>query len=214
MKQNSMGPERSDGFGMIEVLIALFVFAVGMLGMAGLQIISKQNNFESSQRVIATNLAYDILERMRSNPAMLLEYAGDASTSKGPLGDGSLGGAAAPPSPNCAATNCDPFQLSQYDLWEWEAMIDGASEVATADGSNRGGLVLPSADIPAGVTDRSGVYSVAIVWRGKSKLTNPAGDGTAVWQCGEGTARYDGDMGEADVHRRIVVVTTYITTNG
>ena len=58
-------PQR--GFSLVEVMVALFVLSIAMLGIAGLQITSKRANFEAVQRTTATLLAQEFLERIRSN---------------------------------------------------------------------------------------------------------------------------------------------------
>ena len=58
---------RQNGFSLIEILIALIVFSVGLLTVAGLQTISKQANFESLQRTAASQIAHGLLEDMRIN---------------------------------------------------------------------------------------------------------------------------------------------------
>lgn len=60
-------PARQRGVGMLEVLITFFVLAIGLMGLAGLQIKSLQFNQAAYQRSQATVAAYDILERMRLN---------------------------------------------------------------------------------------------------------------------------------------------------
>jgi len=202
------------GFTMLEVMITLVVFAIGMLGMAGMQVIAKKNNFEAAQRTAATALAYDIIERMRANPTQLQEFAGDASTPPGALGGASRGTSA--PTPNCASTSCSAYQLSQYDLWEWEQALDGASEVS--NGNSAGGLALPTAclstTVASGATNRSGLYAVAIAWRSAAKVNNPTyAASTDPEACGAGSGKYNDEDGGADTHRRVLVVRTYITTN-
>lgn len=202
------------GFTMLEIMITLVVFAIGMLGMAGMQIIAKKNNFEAAQRTAATSLAYDIIERMRANPTQLVEYAGDSTTPPAALGGASLGSSA--PTPNCASASCTPFQLSQYDLWEWEQGLDGAAELS--NGESAGGLSLPTAcistTVASGATDRSGLYAVAIVWRGASRVADPyqGVNATAPESCGRGSGKYNDEDGNVDVHRRVLVVRTYIST--
>jgi type IV pilus assembly protein PilV len=56
-----------SGFSMLEVLIALFVLALGLLGLLSLQMTSLKNNHSAQMRTTATVLAYDILDRIRLN---------------------------------------------------------------------------------------------------------------------------------------------------
>lgn len=51
----------------MEVLIALLILAVGLLGVAALQTIALKTNHSAYQRTQATFLAYDMLDRMRAN---------------------------------------------------------------------------------------------------------------------------------------------------
>ena len=55
------------GFTLLEVLIAVLVLAIGLLGLAGLQATSLRVNQSASMRSQATNLAYDIADRIRAN---------------------------------------------------------------------------------------------------------------------------------------------------
>ena len=54
------------GFTLLEVLIALVVLAVGMLGIAALQARGMQYNTDAYARTQATILAYDMIDRMRT----------------------------------------------------------------------------------------------------------------------------------------------------
>ena len=56
-----------NGVGLIDVMVAILIFSIGMLAIAALQTISKQSNYEALQRTNASTLAYDLLERMRMN---------------------------------------------------------------------------------------------------------------------------------------------------
>ncbi len=60
-------PARSRGFSLLEVLIALLVLAFGLLGFALLQTMNVRFVQSSNYRTQATNLAYDLLDQMRSN---------------------------------------------------------------------------------------------------------------------------------------------------
>lgn len=55
------------GIALIEVLVTALVLAVGIMGMAGLQMKSVQFNQASYLRSQANVLAYDVMERMRLN---------------------------------------------------------------------------------------------------------------------------------------------------
>jgi type IV pilus assembly protein PilV len=58
---------RSRGFSLIEVLITILIFAIGLLGMAALQAVSMRSNQSANFRTQATALAYMIIDRMRAN---------------------------------------------------------------------------------------------------------------------------------------------------
>jgi type IV pilus assembly protein PilV len=58
---------RQRGVALLEVLIAFFVLAIGLMGLAALQMKSVQFNQAAYQRSQATVAAYDILDRMRLN---------------------------------------------------------------------------------------------------------------------------------------------------
>lgn len=57
-----------QGFTLLEVLIALLILSIGLLGLAALQTTSLRANQMASMRTTATQLAYDISDRMRANP--------------------------------------------------------------------------------------------------------------------------------------------------
>ncbi len=55
------------GVGLIEVLVAILVLAVGVLGAAALQMNALKFNQTASVRSQATFFAYEIIDRMRAN---------------------------------------------------------------------------------------------------------------------------------------------------
>ncbi len=57
-----------EGATLIEVLIAIVVLSIGLLGLAGLQATSVQSNHSAYQRSQATLLGYDLADRMRAQP--------------------------------------------------------------------------------------------------------------------------------------------------
>jgi type IV pilus assembly protein PilV len=66
---------KARGFTLIEVLIALIVMSVGMLGIAGLYVHSLQAGRTSMFRHHAVTLAGDVADRIRANPRAGAVYA-------------------------------------------------------------------------------------------------------------------------------------------
>jgi type IV pilus assembly protein PilV len=63
---------RSRGFSLIEVLITILIFAIGLLGLAALQAVSMRSNQSANFRTQATALAYMMIDRMRANGEAVL----------------------------------------------------------------------------------------------------------------------------------------------
>lgn len=59
--------KQNHGFTLLEVMVAVFVLAIGLLGMAHLQITSLKHNQSAEFRTQAALLAADMLDRMRAN---------------------------------------------------------------------------------------------------------------------------------------------------
>ena len=66
------------GFTLLEVLIALLVLSLGLLGLAALQAATVDFNHQAYLRSQATSLAYDMADRMRANREAALNGAYDA----------------------------------------------------------------------------------------------------------------------------------------
>jgi len=75
--------KNQSGFTLLEVLIALLVFSIGLLGLAGLQLTGLKNNHSAQQRTEATVHAYDILDKMRLNRAVAKAGGYDISLAAG-----------------------------------------------------------------------------------------------------------------------------------
>jgi type IV pilus assembly protein PilV len=74
-------PIKQSGFTLLEILVAMLVLAIGLLGLAGLMASSMRNNLSASHRTQATWMAYDIIDRMRANRTSAL--AGTYATALG-----------------------------------------------------------------------------------------------------------------------------------
>ena len=71
---NNNRKPRQSGFSLVEVLIALVIMSVGMLGIAGLYVQSLQAGRTSMFRHHAVTLASDVADRIRANPLAGIAY--------------------------------------------------------------------------------------------------------------------------------------------
>jgi len=65
---------RSGGFTLLEVLIALVILSIGLLGIAGLQSVGLRGSHSAYLTSQASLLAYDMADRVRANPAARTTY--------------------------------------------------------------------------------------------------------------------------------------------
>lgn len=61
------GRRSQRGASLLEILIAVLILAIGMLGIAALQAVSLRNTQGSSDRTNATIQAYSMLDMLRAN---------------------------------------------------------------------------------------------------------------------------------------------------
>ncbi|ESS74046.1 type IV pilus modification protein PilV [Methyloglobulus morosus KoM1] len=106
-----------QGFTLIEVLIAMLVLALGLLGLAALQATTLKNNQNSYYRSQATQFAYDIADRIRANEVEALKgaaskYFMDINAAQQKTGCNST-------------TGCSSALMAENDLYEWESIITG-----------------------------------------------------------------------------------------
>ncbi len=126
------------GASLIEVLIALVIFAVGLLGFAALQLNALQSSGDSSQRTQATWIVQELAERVRANPeAALASYASAPNCSNLPAQRcadyyNPISGA------KVNATDCTAAQMAAYDRWEAQCPYSGNSTY-TANATAREG---------------------------------------------------------------------------
>lgn len=115
-----------EGFSLIEVLVALFVLSIGLLGLAALQTTAFKFNHQSYERTQAIIQAYDILDRIRANPAG--KNAGLYNTVSS--------GYVFPSYQNCMALTCTTTQMAEFDISEWNTtnaslLAEGAGQITT-----------------------------------------------------------------------------------
>ena len=101
------------GFTLLEVLIAMLILSIGLLGLASLQTNGLRSNQMASMRTTSTQLAYDIADRMRANPGGVdaQNYVITAAASDPTI----------PTGENCESITCTTSQMATYDLAQWRA---------------------------------------------------------------------------------------------
>ncbi|SFV35524.1 MULTISPECIES: type IV pilus modification protein PilV [unclassified Pseudoxanthomonas] len=67
MSLRSAPPRSQRGAGLIEVLVAVLVMGIGLLGVAAMQATALRNNQSALERTQATIQTYSILDAMRAN---------------------------------------------------------------------------------------------------------------------------------------------------
>lgn len=148
---------RATGFSLLEVLISLVVLSVGLLGMAGLMSTTVKSNDSAYMTSQANALAYNIIDRMRTNASGL--QAGDYSV---PMPAAPSTATREPAS--CTGTSCSTSDLATYDIDQWQ--YDLAHKLPQGRGS-----VAPTAS--------SGVYAITIKVLWNDERANRALNGTA-----------------------------------
>lgn len=112
---------RSFGFSLVEVLVALVVLSVGMLGIAALYVESLRSTRTALIRSQAVILAADMGERIRAN-----RDAGAAYT-KAVDSEGTFNGAC-----NQGGAGCTPAQMAAHDIAIWYDMLDSRAGTPTS----------------------------------------------------------------------------------
>lgn len=165
----------------IEVLVAVIILVTGILGAVAMQASAKKGSFDAMQRSVASALAQDIVERMRSNnPAALGGYAG---TDYGDTLDSI-------PAKRCntLAGLCTPGEMVINDRYEWEMSLMGA-DVVNED-NNVAGLT----GVRGCISQVLNSVTVVISWEGRTKISDAAKD----------------SCGSAGSKRRQVIVKAFI----
>ncbi len=151
------------GFSMIELLVAVLVMGVGVLGVTALQMLSLQNNRSALLRAEAVQLAYDMMDRIRANPQGAVP---------GGAYDGLDVGDNPPGAADCVANNCSQAQMISFDQAVWKCSLGGFVEDAMCIDFRDGG-VLPAATLQPGLpngdgsidVDAAGIVTIVVRWQ-------------------------------------------------
>ncbi len=131
---------RQRGFTLLEVLVAILVLSIGLLGLAMLQVESLKYNTDAYYRTQATMLAYEIIDRMRANSAAA--KAGSYVASAAPSTTETCG--------NTTSGCADTTALANYDLGVWYSRL---------------GAVLPADSTSSSIAQAGNTHTVIIRWK-------------------------------------------------
>ncbi len=134
------------GFTLIEILVAVVILSIGLLGVASLQVQGLRNNQSAYLRSQATLLAYDMADRMRTNSAEAIAGSYDAFDSLGSV----------PSDPGCISdlAGCNAANQADTDLFEWARRLNGTEESA---------ILLPDAQGRI-VRGAGNLFTIEIIW--------------------------------------------------
>ena len=114
------------GFTLLEVLVALLVLSIGLLGLAALQTLSLKFNHQSYGRTQAVIRASDMLDRIRANP--LGKKAGAY--------DFVAAGSIPAISTDCTTAVCSSTELATWDINKWNTdnanLLNGTGAITTS----------------------------------------------------------------------------------
>jgi len=138
---------KQHGITMVEVLIAMLIMAVGLLGMASLQVRAVSDTANASFRSTGIFYANDMADRIRANPAG--EQAGLYNTHTG----GSEKTAC------LTVAGCDSSDMAAHDKWEWTTNLQAAMPGGV-------GTIAKNGDI----------YTVTVEWNARVQAEDDAGN--------------------------------------
>jgi type IV pilus assembly protein PilV len=172
---------RQYGTTLIEVLVAMLILLIALLGLAGLQTQVQQSEVESYQRAQALILLQDMVGRINANRKAAGCYAVTTDTTSGTpyFGTNSTIG-----TPTCAIGTTEQKAIAVTDMEDWNNLLLGAAEVTT--GSNTGAMIGARGCVSYDAA--ADLYTVAVAWQGLSKTFAP-GQNCGKGQYGDETLR-------------------------
>lgn len=174
-----------SGISLIEVLVALVILSVGLLGLVGLQARLNVLQVESYQRAQAMTLLNDMAARIALNrDAAVSPTTGTNYNTDSPLGEGMT----------CPS---DVSTRRNDDIAQWCLALQGASELS---GTTKVGAMVGARGCVEVFNAANREYRVTVVWQGLTPISAPPDE----IDCGAGL--YGGDDGPCagDVCRRFV----------
>lgn len=135
------GRRWQSGVGMVEILVAVLILSIGVLGFAGMQLKALKGTGNTFYRSQATVLAEDIVSRIAVNPGQVATYATLASWTGAPVGENAEPSwwNACSTSSSGTTTSCTQAALAAWDIKQsaWKAahlLPNGRAQVAQCTG--------------------------------------------------------------------------------
>jgi type IV pilus assembly protein PilV len=113
------------GFSLIEVLVALIVVSVGLLGIAKMQAIAYSSTGVASNRSLASIQAASLASSMHADRAYWASAGAATTTTVNGLAVASTDGAlsAGTDCTSLGALPCSPSQIAAYDMKSWAVAL-------------------------------------------------------------------------------------------
>jgi type IV pilus assembly protein PilV len=134
-----------SGSSLIEVLVAMLILAIGLIGFAGLQAQALRMNYETLQRTRASALAEELFDRMRSNRYLAVTTDEYERAFNDPITAVSV---------KCDEATCTPSQMAIWDLNDW--LTNSVREVMGDD------IDANISRDPNGKTSEASLYAISI----------------------------------------------------
>ena len=171
------------GFTILEVLIALVITLLGLLGIAALQSQLQVGELESYQRSQALLLLSDINDRINTQRSTAPCFAFTTNTTTGSPYIGTAGANSLAMPASCAASTTTYNALAVTTLTYLNNLLLGAAE--SKGGANVGAMIGARAcvhyDSASALTDSggatipgSGIYTIAVAWQGMTETIDPS----------------------------------------
>jgi type IV pilus assembly protein PilV len=148
-------PAKTSGFTLLEVLIALLVFSLGLMGLAGLLVVSVQTNHSAYLRTQASFLAQTMADRMRANILGVWNgsYAGAYAA-----------GSAATSATCLGPTYCSFGEIATRDRQIWINQLASFLPNPNATIACATAVAVPPADSLAKLPPYSGLCTITMIW--------------------------------------------------